>query len=75
MLDDWVFNLDPSLSRLNVCLSLWGNPGQRALPLSRSKPFAGAEWDKLLLVFITYHHTGQALKLRRQSKESCVPLF
>ena len=43
--------------------------------LSRSKPSAKAEWDKSSLVFITYHHIGQAFRFRRQSKESCVPLF
>lgn len=55
-----------------------GKPRSEGLPprfLSRSKPSAKAEWDKSSLVFITYHHIGQAFRFRRQSKESCVPLF
>ena len=43
--------------------------------VSRSKPSAKAEWDKLWRVFITRRHTGEALKFRRQGRESCVPLF
>lgn len=76
-LDDWVFNPDPP-ARVKCMPELLGKPrseGTASRSVLRSKLSAKAGWDKLSLVFMTDRHIGQALKLRRQSRESHVPLF
>lgn len=53
-------------------LELLGKPrskGTASGSVSRSKPSAKAEWDKLLLVFITCRHTGWPLELEDKAKK------
>lgn len=60
-LDDWVFNPDPSYpDEMNAGVLKPRSQSTASRSMLRSKLSAKAGWDKLSLVFMTYHHPGQA---------------